>query len=364
MARRTARSEPRIQVPHFAARLEDRFHRFRERRGRRRGLIPTIVPFAGYGGEDWARVLARVILLPPDRPADGRFTNIRGFRSFLSIPVSDVEVQVRHGDAVRTVRSDRGGVVDGRVELRMPAGWNEVELDIADDAVAPVTARIDIVPASVHTGLVSDIDDTVMVTALPRPFLAAWNSFVLNEHARRPVAGMAVLYDRVLRQSPGSAVVYLSTGAWNVAPALTRFLRRNLYPAGALLLTDWGPTHDRWFRSGPEHKRTALRRLAAEFPGIRWMLVGDDGQHDEELYADFLREHPESVAAVAIRQLTASEAVFAGGRSKSEDRSTAETPWIYAPDGAGIHDQLVDLGLLREPEPGDAPRADHGPAGS
>ena len=57
------------------------------------------------------------------------------------------------------------------------------------------------------------------------------------------------------RAHPGAPVIYLSTGAWNVAPTLTRFLSRNLYPAGPLLLTDWGPTHDRWFRSGREHKR-------------------------------------------------------------------------------------------------------------
>ncbi len=55
----------------------------------------------------------------------------------------------------------------------------------------------------------------------------------------------------LLRAHPGLPVIYLSTGAWNVVPTLSRFLSRNLYPRGALLLTDWGPTHDRWFRSGP-----------------------------------------------------------------------------------------------------------------
>ena len=39
--------------------------------------------------------------------------------------------------------------------------------------------------------MVSDIDDTVMVTALPRPLLAAWHTFVVNEHARVHHAGHA-----------------------------------------------------------------------------------------------------------------------------------------------------------------------------
>ena len=87
-------------------------------------------------------------------------------------------------------------------------------------------------------------------------------------------------------------------------PTLSRFLGRNLFPRGPLLLTDWGPTPDRWFRSGLDHKRTNLRRLAEEFPQLRWLLIGDDGQHDEELYGEFADDHPDHVSAVAIRQLT------------------------------------------------------------
>jgi phosphatidate phosphatase APP1 len=197
----------------------------------------------------------------------------------------------------------------------------------------------------VRFGLISDVDDTVMVTALPRPFVAFWNTFVLDEHARIPTPGMAVLYERLVRAHPGSPVIYLSTGAWNVAPTLTRFLSRNLYPAGPLLLTDWGPTHDRWFRSGRAHKEENLRRIASEFPDIRWLLVGDDGQHDEELYARFAAEHPERVAAVAIRRLSTGEAVLAGGRTKA-DQHGANVPWVSASDGSNLADQLADVGVL------------------
>jgi phosphatidate phosphatase APP1 len=157
---------------------------------------------------------------------------------------------------------------------------------------------------------------------------------------------MSVLLARLEAANPGAPIIYLSTGAWNVAPTLARFLSRNLFPAGPMLLTDWGPTHDRLFRSGLEHKRTTLKRLALEFPNLRWLLVGDDGQHDESIYGEFVDSHPESVRAVAIRQLSTSEAVLAGGRSKAE-RHTANsgTPWVYAPDGAGLSSQLTDIGI-------------------
>ena len=197
----------------------------------------------------------------------------------------------------------------------------------------------------IRFGILSDVDDTVMVTALPRPLVAAWNSFVIDEHARLPVPGMAVLLERLVRENPGSPMIYLSTGAWNIAPTLSRFLRRHLFPRGAMLLTDWGPTHDRFFRSGREHKERNLRRLAEEFPHIQWLLIGDDGQHDDAIYTDFAKQHPENVAAVAIRRLSPAEAVLAGGRTLVNDHS--DSPWVTAPDGAGLLDRLRDEGLIR-----------------
>jgi phosphatidate phosphatase APP1 len=336
-----------VDLPHRAARLEDAFHAFREGRARRRGLTPTVIPYRGYGGKGWIRVLGRVLLVRAVRPsaaAKPRNRSVRGWRSFMSVPVNDVAVIITAGGREYRVAADRGGLIDTHVEVDLPFGWNTIQLR-TDDSVT-VEAPVYVVDPKVRFGIVSDVDDTVMVTALPRPLLAAWNTFVLDEHARRPVPGMAVLYERLVREHAGAPVIYLSTGAWNVAPTLRRFLGRNLYPAGALLLTDWGPTHDRLFRSGREHKHDNLTRLASEFPDVKWLLIGDDGQHDEELYRDFARQHPTNVAAVCIRQLSPGEAVWAGGRSSQVDAADTETKWLSAPDGAGLSEQLTRAGLL------------------
>jgi phosphatidate phosphatase APP1 len=327
---------------HRAARIDDGILAWRHARGVKRGLVPTVVPFAGYGSTAWVRVLCRVVLTKPEIE-DAPERSARGWRSFTSIPVVSSKVTVRIGTAERTVVADRGGLVDAVVEADLSPGWQEISLSA--DGSDPVTAPVFIVAPDVRFGVLSDIDDTVMVTALPRPFVAAWNTFVLDEHARTPVPGMAVMYERIMREHEGSPMIYLSTGAWNVASTLTRFLSRNLYPDGSILLTDWGPTPERIFRSGREHKRTNLLRLAQEFPDIQWLLVGDDGQHDEDLYGDFAANHPENVRAVAIRQLSASEAVLAGGRSKAEEHGGDEPPWVYAPDGAALLDQLSRHGV-------------------
>ncbi|MGO1956140.1 App1 family protein [Microbacterium sp.] len=342
-----SRRRPKKDRPRLVARLEARIHGWRERRARRAGLRPTLVPFAGYGGSGWVRVLGRVLILPPTtkrRSRRGETPTARGWRSFLGIPVGYAPVTITVNGRAHPVAADRGGVVDVRIEAELDPGWQTVRLSVENGD--EVEARVFIVDPDVRFGIVSDVDDTVMVTALPRPFLAAWNSFVRHEHARQPVPGMAVLLERLARTHQGAPVIYLSTGAWNVAPTLTRFMERHLFPPGAMLLTDWGPTHDRWFRSGRDHKRTNLHRLAEEFPDIRWLLIGDDGQHDDEIYTNFTTEHSSSVAGVAIRRLSPAQAVLAGGRTVVDDHEASEVPWVTEDDGAGLAMRLEDVGIL------------------
>ncbi|MHA7208185.1 App1 family protein [Arthrobacter sp. MDT1-65] len=339
---------------HVAMRLDDAWLRFQTRLAIRRGRVETVIPYTGYGTTSWVRVLARVVLSDPRDTGRGSEAGplkplqegMRGWRNFTSAPVAHAVVHVTIGDTVHDVEADRGGVVDARIPVTLASGWHTISVQSGESKT--VEAPVRIVADGTEFGVVSDIDDTVMVTALPRPFLAAWNTFVLDEHARTPTPGMAVLYERIVRTLPSAPVLYLSTGAWNVAPTLSRFLSRNLYPAGPKLLTDWGPTRDRWFRSGQDHKRTSLERLAEEFPTMKWLLVGDDGQHDEAIYSEFAQRHPQNVRAIAIRQLSTGEAVLAGGRSKTGVRPMPGIPWIYAPDGAGMSAQLVKLGIIQE----------------
>ncbi|WP_433791268.1 App1 family protein [Actinoplanes sp. CA-252034] len=334
---------------HRAALIEDAVHEIVERRLRGRGWKPYITAYTGYGAPGWARVMGRVLLARPGMVRKRR-EKVRGWRSFTTTPVSSALVRIELGGTITEARTDRSGYLDVIVKGDLDPGWGCARL--STEGTVPVDAPIRVIDPAVKFGVISDIDDTVMVTTLPRPLLAAWNTFVLDEHARTAVPGMAVLYERLVHANPGTPVVYLSTGAWNVAPTLTRFLSRHLYPAGPILLTDWGPTPDRWFRSGQEHKRKSLQRLAEEFPDVRWLLIGDDGQHDQEIYSEFAREHPENVAAVAIRRLSPAQAVLAGaipGPSEAaEVVPSGGKTWFSAPDGAGLWSLLRDTDLVRK----------------
>lgn len=353
--------------PHLAAVVEDAWHVQLDRMLRRRDWSNRIIAHTGYGSPEFVRVFCRVLLGPPSVPLDAEepfdptyggmrspFRRRRGWRSFLTVPGLHVPLTITVGGREFHGRSDRSGHVD--VTFRdhgLTPGWHDVT--ITCEQAEPTAAQVFIVDPEVRHGLISDIDDTVISTSLPRILIAAWNTFVLNEGARKVVEGMAPLYRDVLAAHPGAPVFYVSTGAWNTAPTLTRFLAAHGYPAGPLLLTDWGPTNTGWFRSGQEHKRRSLHRLARDFPQIQWLLVGDDGQHDVAIYSEFAEARPELVDAILIRQLSAAEQVLSHGFPVSTEeltggrRAPREVQMFSAPDGYGLMRLLRNAGKLELP---------------
>ena len=329
---------------HAVARIEDAYTAFRARISRFKGKVPTVAVFRGYGGKDFVRVLARVLYVDKDPKTKKMRRLVRGWRAFVAVPVAGCEVTVRIGEQRFTLTSDRGGVIDETIKLNLPPGRHTVMMR-AGKGRGWAQNEITVSDPKSNFGIVCDVDDTVMVTALPRILLAAWNTFVLDEHARRPVPGMAVLLNKFGAQYPNAMTFYLSTGPWNIAPTLERFLSRHMYPRGPFLLTDWGATPERAFRSGREHKRESLKRLALEFPDTKWVLVGDDGQHDEKIYGEFARQNPGRVLAVVIRQLSTPEAVLAGSNPVHPEPA-AGTTWVYGHNGAEIAEKLFKAKIL------------------
>lgn len=376
--------------PHWTLRTETRVTTWLMSVLKRAGWQERVEPFVGYGAAPgvptgskpaqefqgsaqpeqdagWVRVLARVMVSPKRRltgsssvvqefvdPAPGHSGKraARGWRSYFNAQAPYATVTVRVGDAEYEVRADPGGYIDCVLPAHFEAGWHEVAISTSRGLIARVGVQV--LGPTDTVGLVSDIDDTVLVTAVPRLLLAAWNTLVVRESARRAVPGMAELHAKLGAQFPGLPVMYLSTGAWNVVPAMLRFLRFHGLAQGSLLMTDFGPTNTGWFRSGRAHKVRTLNRLAQDFPDMKWVLVGDDGQRDPSIYAEFNRTHPQNVAAIAIRQLTAAQSVLAHGTvtelKSAGDKKTAprdQALQVRGRDGFEIITKLHSLGFLK-----------------
>lgn len=301
---------------------------------------------------------------------DQKIVSKRGFWQFFTVEVADFPVTVTVGNRTVEATSDSNGYIEALIsDHGLEPGWHEVTIasiestdtttDSTDTATGTTTATAEILILDPETeyGIVSDIDDTVIVTMLPRALIAAYNSWFKDTDQRTAVAGFSEFYAALRRRyahKPNQAqqsgqpaeppVVYLSTGAWNTFGTLKRFLHRNNLPKGPLLLTDWGPTPTGLFRSGQEHKKVQLRNLFIDFPNIKWILVGDDGQHDPLIYGEAAAEHPDKVAAIAIRNLTPSEHVLSHGTAVPIDTlETKHVPFIEGADGFDLLKHIDQL---------------------
>jgi phosphatidate phosphatase APP1 len=327
--------------PHHAVTIEARAHAILERRLRRRGWVPIVVPFVGYGHDGWVRILARVHVVPPGGRGI-REDEARGWRQFVSPSLAGVRVTVELGEETQVVTSMRKGYIDVRLRADLAPGWTTARLAVGDgDAV---DAPVRIVGPDSRLGVISDVDDTVIVTMLPRPIVALRNALIARSVQRRPVPGMVQLYREIVGTQPDVFMVYLSTGSWQTATTLRSFLERHDYPPGPLLLSHWGPTDEGWFRSGQRHKRDQIRRLFSELPQLRWLLVGDDSQHDPSLYAEMAASDPGKVLGIAIRQLSVAEHAMGHGSAGPVDLPApgarlAGNP-VCAPDGFGLREGL------------------------
>lgn len=322
----------------IARKFEHSTNSFTLKRSARKGWQPSVTGYAGYGNEHFVHVLGRVLMHDPDEENTDTWAQ-RGYRQFFTIQVPNHEVEVAVGDQTVAGKSNHNGYIDVLVhEHGLEPGWHDVT--IRATGAEEVTTQVLIVGEDTEFGVISDIDDTIMVTWLPRAMIAAWNSWVKRTNTRQQVEGMARFYHDIAAEHPGVPFIYLSTGAWNTYDTLVTFMEENGFPRGPLLLTDWGPTPTGLFRSGQEHKRVQLRNLFIAFPKLRWLLIGDDGQHDPLTYADAVAEHPDRVAAVAIRNLSPQEQLLSHGSlaplAKVNAHATISIPLIQGADGTAL----------------------------
>jgi len=157
-----------------------------------------------------------------------------------------------------------------------------------------------VVPAK-GVSVISDIDDTIKRTQVRDR-----REMLLNTFARRFEAAprMADWY-RALAQKPDTRFHYLSASPIQLYPALSDFIRSAGFPAGSMHLRE--STTWRTLIPGDEdsraHKLGTIKRLLAEFPQRRFVLVGDSGEADPEIYAQVFRTHQARVDSIVIRDV-------------------------------------------------------------
>ncbi len=326
----------------------------------RPGWHTAVLPYVGHGTSTCAHLRARVLLRRAPE-ADGRSYRRDGLRGvladlrrgiapYLSVEVASEAVLVEVAGRELQAVSGADGYVGADVDLPgTQPGWHPVRWRLASDPGRMAEGRLLVVDPAARLAVVSDIDDTVVHTGLTQVIEALRTSLLTPEHERRAVLGASDLYRGLVAGDGGRApVFYVSTGAWNLHGVMERFLERHEFPAGPLLMTDWGPGRDWLFReSSLVFKSRSILGLIADHPHLSWVLVGDSGQHDPEAYALVVREQADRVRAVFVREVPP----HPPGRAQRVREIAAElansgVPMLLVRDNVEAAEHAADLGLI------------------
>lgn len=154
------------------------------------------------------------------------------------------------------------------------------------------------------TGLsvISDIDDTIKVSNVSNKKELLKNTFMRPFQA---APGMSDLYQQWATQD--SAIFhYVSASPWQLYPDLSAFMLSHQFPTGLFHLKSF-----RWkdrsflnlFADPIQYKVDIIEQLLKRYPQRRFILVGDSGEKDPEVYGNIARLYPKQIERILIRKV-------------------------------------------------------------
>jgi phosphatidate phosphatase APP1 len=166
--------------------------------------------------------------------------------------------------------------------------------------------------------VISDIDDTVLQTDAAHLMRMARMVFLGNARTRLPFKGVGAFYRALFRgtmgkDKPGSAetrsnnpLFYVSSSPWNLYDLLSEFFQLQDIPIGPILfLRDWGISEEELLPTQHRsHKLKVIQNIIDAYPKLPFILIGDSGQEDPEIYAEVVQKHPQRILAIYIRNVS------------------------------------------------------------
>ncbi|MES2534804.1 MAG: phosphatase domain-containing protein [Pseudomonadota bacterium] len=332
---------------------------------RQRALSDTpllIIPYLGYGNAHRISLRGRVLLdegFAQQGPEDSGWRNLVEFYKRLeSDEVSEARVRARFAGIEQETVTDRGGYFSFEIVPATPlttVGWHTVALELVEPSRAggnavQTSAEVLIPPATARFGVISDIDDTILWTNVTNRLNMLLMLGRSNAHTRKPFKGVAAFY-RALRDGAGGAennpLFYVSSSPWHLFTPLITFLRLQDIPVGPLMLRELSVRTLLGRHRHQSHKLNAIEKILRLYPHLQFVLIGDSGEKDPEIYAEVVKRHPQAIRAIYIRNVDPDPArIEALDRLIDEVRASG-AQLILAPDSEFAAAHAAAEGLIR-----------------
>ncbi|MBD2001004.1 DUF2183 domain-containing protein [Leptolyngbya sp. FACHB-541] len=281
-----------------------------------------IMPYRGYGTPDNLHLRGRVlqdqgIKLREENASVWR--NLRNmYRRFESDEVAEARVRAYFGAAQQDVLTNAEGFFQVTFALsdqpvESDRFWQPITLELLEplprhSAPIKVDSEVMVVSERARFGVISDIDDTIMRTAATDLLKMIRIAYLGNENTRRPFSGVAEFY-HALQQGQNddhrNPIFYVSSSAWNMYDLFEKFMDFNHIPRGPILLRDieLSPANLLSFKH-ESHKIEQITPILNCFSHLPFILIGDSGQKDPEIYQQLVKHHPDRIFAIYIRDVT------------------------------------------------------------
>ena len=348
----------------IAGRTDDHFDELLMRYRRRTGRIKPVqvVPYRGFGNTQEIFLRGRVLEdrnIPQAGDNDSVWRNMLSiYQRFNSREISGVQVQLLLGSNTQIATTDREGYFEFRLPVTEPLpatrAWHRAEVKLIEPFVAgqdKVTAEAHILipPPTSQFGVISDVDDTILVSNVTDWGRMAKLVFLNNARTRLPFAGVSAFY-QALQSGPESSlfnpVFYVSSSPWNLYDLLVDFCAIQGIPKGPFMLRDLGIDEDKTLLgSHAGHKTVQIEHIMRLCPKLPFVLIGDSGQKDPEIYLQVLKDYPNRVKAIYIRDVTTDVRREEVARL-FQKAAELNVPMLLVKDTVEAAEHAVTLGLI------------------
>jgi phosphatidate phosphatase APP1 len=318
----------------------------------------VLEPYRGYGSRKEVFLIGRVFWQSERAAGDeGLLLQLRNVRRRLvRRAISGAVVTARFCGAEVRVAADRDGYF--RIHLHPRSGppadspWHVMDLVLEEPQRVEAHGRIFIPSERCRYVVISDIDDTIMHTGVANKIAMLWRLFVQGPDSRIAFPGVAALYRAFhggLSGAEANPILYVSRAPWGIYDMLDAFFRLHGIPVGPILfLREWGISWKSPLpRKAEDHKQDLIRNMLALYSDLPFVLIGDSGQHDPEVYRQIVEEHPGRVLAVYIRNVSHDASRIREIEDLAKVVAAAGSSLVPAADSIAMAEHAAKLGLVR-----------------
>lgn len=275
-----------------------------------------IVLYRAYASTSQLYCRGRVLVNPTiiSTIKDSSWRNfINNYRRFRTDEIPQAILNIHFGQEKFEVVTDTDGYFHLYTSIQPTTAyqlhWQKIYADLTYAPIKafrpPITEGEVLVPSpSAQFGVISDIDDTILQTYVAAPLKMLYTTFFKNAHSRLPMIAASDFYQALQKGKTGvenNPIFYVSKSPFNLYDMLDQFMSINRMPKGPMLLRNFGlPKKD---MPAPiyGHKHQEIVHILNMYPNLPFILIGDSGEKDADLYQHIANEFPNRIKAIYIR---------------------------------------------------------------